>query len=412
MAITKDGLFKYQALNERQRKNLMILEMIRKKGPVSKSEMSKQLGYNIVTLSNYVEEYINKGIVRHDGLESSSGGRKPQLVELSQKEMFILGVDFSRESVRGVLADIQMNIVARAQFQRPAIEQEQVSAALISVIGDVIKKSGVEASKIKFIAIGVYGVIESKNGAIKGLDEEEGRLRATVYFTELKKAIEKQFNINTFFGTDVTFAAFGERAKNPSAEVDNMLYIFQDIGKGAIIKGELYCGTDIGSSDMEGVTGALSDEERYKISEHSVYLRPWDSKMSLKKEAFKIIESGVGTKIVEMLKGSIGDLKDEVIVKAAEADDEIALELIEGIGINLGVRISYLINLFSPQVVLIGGGIEKAKDLLFKHIRNTIEKLSLEKPAGAVKVLPAVLGDEAVTLGAVSVGIREVFLEA
>lgn len=411
MSITKDGLFKYEALNDRQRKNLMILDAIRKRGPTSKTDLSKQLGYNIVTLSNYIEEYLKKGLVYEKGLDVSTGGRRPTLIELNKKGVYIIGVDFSRGGLTGIVTDFMLNVVAEAEAPRPAIEQDAVSESLISLIRNLVKKSGVESAKIKFIAVGVYGPIEEKNGAIKGLDEAKGHLRATVYFPDLKRAIEKEFNITTFFGTDASFAAFGERTQNASADVENMLYIFQDIGKGVVIKGEIYCGTNLGSVDLEGLTGRLSKEEKSKISESAFYLRPWNSQMTLKKEALKVIEKGLGTKIVELVKGNLETVDDDIIIKAAKDNDEVAIELIEGIGINLGVRISYLINLFLPQIVIIGGGIERAGDLLFGQINKTIEKLSLEKPRRNVRVLPSALGEKAVNLGAASVALREVFLE-
>lgn len=412
MSITKEGLFKYQMLNERQRKNLIILETIRKNGPTSRASIAKQVGYNIVTLSNYVEEYLKKGLVYETGIDSSSGGRRPVLLELSKNEFFVIGIDFNRDALKGLIADYALNVVAEATLPKPAIEQEDVKRGMISLIKGLIKEAKVDASKIKFIAIGTYGSLGEKNGTIKGLEEEKGRSRVTIYFTDLKYAIEKEFNIKTFFGQDASFAAFGEKAKNTNADVDSLLYIFQDIGKGVMIKGEIYCSTDIGAADMEGVTGNLSYEERTKIREESSYLRPWDSRMSLKSEAIKIIESGVGTKIVELVKGNLNNLDDDAIIKAALQDDDVAEELIENVGINLGVRIAYLINLFSPQVVVIGGGIEKAGALLFGQMENTIKKLSLEKSRQSVKILPAILGGKAVGLGAASVALRESFLEA
>ncbi len=412
MGITKEGLFKYQPLSERQRKNLLILDAIRKKGPISKADLSKQLGYNIVTLSHYVDEYLSKGLACERGVDASSGGRRPVLLELNKDDFFIIGVDFSRACLSGIIVDAKLNIISEVKAARPHIEQADVEAGINSLLKDLINKSGVDAAKIKLISIATYGMIGESNMTIKGLDEEKGKSRATVYFGQLKQSIEKDFGIKTFFGSDAAFAAFGEKANNLTVDTDNMLYMFQDIGKGVVIKGEIYCGTDIGSADLEGVTGSLSNEMKLKLKEDSIYLRPWNAKMSLKGEAMRVIESGVGTKIVELVKGDLGALDDEVIIKATVDKDEIATELIVGIGINLGVRIAYLINLFSPRVVIVGGGIEKAGELLFGQIEKTVEKLSLKKPRQAVRILPSTLGDRAVTLGAASVGMREVFLES
>ncbi|MFH1847606.1 MAG: ROK family protein [Candidatus Omnitrophota bacterium] len=411
MSISKDGLFKFQVLNEKQRKNLIILNAIKKGGQVSKSDLAKQTGYNIVTLSNYIEEYKSKGLVYETGLDSPSGGRPPVLLALKKQESYLVGVDFGLDAINAIITDLQLNIVAELTAPRPEIEQENVASSLISVIGDLIKKSRIENEKIRHISIGFYGAIEEKNGAVKWLDEEKGRSRATIYYTTLKKAIENEFNIGTFFGSDVTFAAFGERTQNPAADIENLLYVFKDIGRGVVIKGEIYCGTNT-AQDLDGLTGGLRPEEKAKLSKDVNYLRPWKRGMSLLEEARKVLESGVGTTIVEILKGDMGQLTEATIIKAAGQKDEVAVELIETIGINLGVKVSYLINLFSPQAVFIGGGIEKAGSLLFDTIRKTIDKLTLEDSLKNVKLYPSILGDRAVAVGAAAAGLREVFLEA
>lgn len=412
MGITKDGLFKYQELSDRQRKNIIILETIRKRSPISKADLGKMLGYNIVTLSNYIKEYIDRGVIDERGTDVSTGGRKPMLIELNKNNVFLVGVDFGRDTISGVVTNGMLEVVKEVKRPRPRIEQEDVQAGLIDLLDELIKSSKVEPSKIRFIGIGTYGSIGESSVALKGLDEEKGRSRATIYFSDLKSAIEKKFNIITFFGQDAAFAAFGERAKNPDADCESLLYMFQDIGKGVVIKGEIYCSTDLGSIDLEGIVGNLSNEEKTKLKEESSYLRPWNTKMSLRSEAIKIIESGVGTRIVELLSGNLESLNNDVIIKAASENDEIAIDLIEGIGINLGVRISYLINLFSPKVVIVGGGIEKAGDFLFKQIEKTVEKLSLKNARSNIRIVPSILGCRAVSLGAAAVGLREMFLEA
>lgn len=411
MSISRDGLFKFKVLNEKQRKNLIILDAIKRNAPVSKTELSKQTGYNIVTLSNYIDEYKKNGLVYESGYDVPSGGRPPVLLALNKKDIYLIGIDFNTQNMRGIVTDLELNVICEVTTPRPNIAQLEVEEGLISLIKQLLVKSNVSPENIKFIAIGFYGGIEEKNGAIKGLDEEKGRARATIYYTNLRKVIEREFNIRPFIGTDATFAAFGERMQNPAADVESMLYIFKDIGKGVVIKGEIYCATDA-VQDLDGLTGGLSPEEKSRLSKDLSYLRPWKKGMSLVDEALKVIQSGVGTKMVELLKGDLDKLSDEVIFEAAGQKDEVALELVETIAINLGVKISYLINLFSPNVVFVGGGIEKAGSLLFDTIQKTIDRLTLEEPLKKAKMYPSILGDRAVAIGAAAAGLREVFLEA
>ena len=70
-------------LTDREKRNIDILETIRKGGQISKTDISRQTGLNIVTVSNYVDTYVKGGLVIERGLDISTGGRRPTLVELN-----------------------------------------------------------------------------------------------------------------------------------------------------------------------------------------------------------------------------------------------------------------------------------------------------------------------------------------
>jgi len=87
------------------------------------------------------------------------------------------------------------------------------------------------------------------------------------------------------------------------------------------------------------------------------------------------------------------------------------MEIIENAGANLGIRIAYLVNLFNPEVVVIGGGIEQAGELLLGPVRKSVRSLAFEEPANTVKIVPSRLGDSAVALGAAALVLREIFAQ-
>ncbi len=80
MPMIKQILLKDRILTDKERKNLAILEVIRKNGPMSRMDISKNTELNIVTVSNYGNHYIKKGLVIEGELDESTGGREPALV--------------------------------------------------------------------------------------------------------------------------------------------------------------------------------------------------------------------------------------------------------------------------------------------------------------------------------------------
>ena len=104
------AVFRDEILTDRQRKNLAMLDVIRRLGPVAKTEISKLTGFNIVTVSNYVDEYVAKGLVIEKGFDVSTGGRRPLLVELNPDAGYLIGVGLTMFHVAAVITNIKRHI--------------------------------------------------------------------------------------------------------------------------------------------------------------------------------------------------------------------------------------------------------------------------------------------------------------
>ncbi|MFA5881779.1 MAG: ROK family protein, partial [Eubacteriales bacterium] len=94
------------------------------------------------------------------------------------------------------------------------------------------------------------------------------------------------------------------------------------------------------------------------------------------------------------------NLEARDIVMAAQAEDKVALLIIDVAARYLGMGLSNVINLFNPDTIVIGGGVSKAGDILFEPLRREAVKRSLEAPARVVKIVPAELGNDAGCIGA------------
>ena len=102
--LTKRRLLDQIELNDHEKKNLQILDTIRKKGPIARAEISRLIGLNIVTVTSYIDQYIKKGVIKEVGIDVSSGGRKPTLVAIGEgAEPDPLGVQFQHHAALGAL---------------------------------------------------------------------------------------------------------------------------------------------------------------------------------------------------------------------------------------------------------------------------------------------------------------------
>ncbi len=405
----RGGLFKYQMLSDKEKKNLMLLDLIMQKGPISRTDISRETELNIVTVSNYVNNFIEKGIVVEKGLDVSSGGRKPTLVELDSRGGYVIGIDVGPLNELAIMTDLSTRIILKEKRERPQRHMEETIRIACELLDNVLKNSNVPREKIIAIGFGISGIIDEETGTIRDTDPLRGRTTGSL--NNFRVSIEEKFNIPIFVGNDATCAAYGEKRLSMGKGVENMLYIYSDVGCGIIVKGDIYCGAGGSAGEMQL---AVSQENGVKMGmapESLSYLRPLGVDLGIVAGAAKAINDGVGTKIVELANGKVEDITLKTVIQAAESGDKLAVELIEFAGNNLGTRISYLINLFNPEVVVVGGGVEKAGELLLGPIRRTVRKLAFEEPSGKVRIVPSVLGEDAVALGAASLVLREVFTQ-
>jgi len=239
----RSSLFRAKGLSERERKNLAILEAIKKSGPITRSEISNATDLNIVTVTNYINNFIGKGLVLEKGFDVSGGGRKPGLVELDAKAGFVMGIDLgvmgiAKVPMIGLLTDLATHVEVKVRKERPSEDMEKVIARSTDLIQEVLKRSKVKSEKINGLGLGISGVIDEKAGTIR--DSTWGGITSS--YVAIRNSIEQKFGIPTFIGNDATIAAFGEKDVGLGKDVENMVYMYSDFGCGIVINGEIYCG--------------------------------------------------------------------------------------------------------------------------------------------------------------------------
>ena len=128
--IKRRSLLDQHHLAEREQKSLTLLELIRQKGPLTRTDLSQSSGFNIVTISNYLKAFIDQGLVVERGFDVSTGGRKPVLVELNAKAGFVIGIDlgpmdYPRIVMTGLITDLKGRILHRSVKPRPSLSMDQ-----------------------------------------------------------------------------------------------------------------------------------------------------------------------------------------------------------------------------------------------------------------------------------------------
>lgn len=280
------------------------------------------------------------------------------------KDEYAIGIEIEKLSVRALLVNSRLEPVDKLKLSVDGIRS--VGGKCIDLVEELIKKSGIPSGSLKAVGIG-------------------GGPR----FVSVAKKIEKKFQIRTFYSGNAVCGAFGEIYLNPEVSaVEDLLYVYSDLGAGVILKGE---------------------EIKALPAEESRYLMPWDASFGISEIAKREVARGVGTKIVAVAGGRMENIDNAVVSEAARQNDEVALNITHNVGVNLGLRIAYLVNLLGLQVVILGGGLEKTEQLLVGPITDIIGKLALKSKSESLKIISGKAGEDAVTIGAASLAIREIF---
>jgi predicted NBD/HSP70 family sugar kinase len=398
-------------LTEREQKNLELLEMIRQKGLLTRTELSRGTGFNIVTVSNYVSDFIKQGLVVERGFDVSTGGRKPILVELNATAAYAIGVDLglmdkAKLHMAAIITDLRGTIVHRIVKPRTSDGMDKLLAQAGDLVRQLIKTSPVDPKKIRGAAIGVGGIVDVRAGTVR--DTSHRGIRTS--FLALQERWEAEFKLPILIGNDATLAGYGEYRLGLDRPVENMIYCYSDVGSSVILHGHIYWGS-CGAAGEVGVFTSSNDDYLSWVKAPSFFMsNSWD--LGLVDQAKKLLKEGNTSTITDIVQNNPDAITLEVIIQAAQAGDQLARELIEHGALQLGIRIASIVNYLNPEVVVIGGGIEKAGSLLLEAVWRAVRRYAYEEPASLVDVLPAKLGENAVSLGAACWVIREIFIQA
>jgi glucokinase len=170
------------------------------------------------------------------------------------------------------------------------------------------------------------------------------------------------------------------------------------IGGGIIIDGKLYTGV----SGSAGEVGHMTiDVNGPRCSCGNVgCLEVLASGKAVAREAQRLIAQGVKTRIVDFAEGEPSNVTANTVAAAARQGDAVALKIVSKAAIYLGIGIANLVNIFNPEMIIIGGGMAKMGDMLLDTARKVAGERAFQLPFQHVRIVPSQLGDNSAVLGA------------
>jgi len=387
-----------ETLSEKEKRNIEILDILRKRGPISRPDISRDMGINVVTISNCIDEFIKNNLVFEKELDVSDGGRRPLLLDLNPRAGFVIGVGLNLMNMVGLLVDLKGNIITKTQKERPRPSVKDISECVLDIVREILRRSKEYTANIHGIGVGIAGLVNKKNGMIHWPQKTDHYYTYASVDVPLKGLLEKEFNLPSLIENDATSACFGEHWLSLGQDYKNVLYMFSGVGCGILINGEVY----------RGAQGFAGENSIYNYKEQDdfncqaglpCFIKRWDVDLGISEEFSKLTSTPI-----ENI-----DLKN--VFSAARTHNNAACAVLDKAARRLGIKIAYLVNLLNPEVVVIGGGLEEAGDEFLKRVASTVKDWSFRESTEDLKIVYSQLRENAVALGAASLVMQRVFAQ-
>ena len=396
----KESYFKGENLTERSRKNLFILDAIRRRGPISKTDISSLIGLNVVTVSNYVDEFLRQKIVFEKEYDISKGGRRPLLLDLNSSAAYAVGIGVNLLNTIGVVTDLSGKVLFKVRCDKTSSHAKDVIDSIMAATRELLDKAKSVLPKIKGIGIGIGGIVDSEREKVRWPEKVGNGYHYADVTVPLKDILEREFRIPAMIENDATVACFGEQWLALESDVKDLVYMFSGVGCGLMLNNEIYRG----AAGCAGEVAIHSDKR-----ETPYFLERWEADLGIKADYLKNLKWKKGAKTSGLK--SPEEITLGEIFESAKRNESPAVDVVREAGRRLGVRIAYIINLLNPEMVIIGGGIEQAGMALIEEVKTAVNEWCFEESAHAVKIVPSRLGEDSVALGAASLILRHAFAE-
>jgi glucokinase len=320
---------------------------------------------------------------------------------LRREANLIIGVDIGGTNIRAGVVTGDGRILAEARRPAKAMEGPATTLSMVvEAIEDALKRVGASSEALCGIGMGVPGRHRSRDGVCLFSPNFAGWQNVQVV-----APVRDAFGVATFMLNDVKTATLGEHRFGAGKGYDHvvMITLGTGIGCGVISDGELRLGSGEGFSEA-GHMIIQTDGPLCGCGSSGC----WEAlagRDGIVAQALRIAEKHTESKLSAL--AQVGEVTPADIFKAAQEGDEAALEAARQTAFYVGIGCSNLIQVYNPQVLVIGGGIAQAGPILLDRVREVVKERARMVPAETCQIVPSGLGDDAGIIGGAVLVMRE-----
>ncbi|PRX46188.1 glucokinase-like ROK family protein [Prauserella shujinwangii] len=386
-----------------------VLDLIRTGAARTRPEIGRHSGLGRTVVTQRVNQLAACGLVEEGALGPSSGGRAPRELRFRARAGVILAAELGATSVGTGVTDLAGHVLAEREeptdiAQGPEPVLERVENLFDELIAEVRATYPDEDLAVWGIGIGLPGPVEFATGRpsappiMPGWDGYPVRDR-----------LATRFDAPVWVDNEVNTMALGELRAGSAKGQRDILYvkIGTGIGAGLVSGGQLHRGSQGCAGDI-GHAAVADDQAVVCRCGNTGCLEAYAGGAALARDGLVAAREGRSPFLADVL-ATTGTIRAADISRAAQSGDRTSVELLTRAGRLIGSLLATLVSFYNPALVIIGGGVAGAGDLLLAAVRESVYRRSLPLATRELRITRSTLSDRAGLVGAAFMAIDELF---
>lgn len=383
-----------------------VFDIVRKESPISRVRLAELVSVSRAALSGIVSEFVQAQILEEIGKEEPSEGRPPIRLSFSPASRVAVGVVQYDTELRATVIDMNGRPIKSIEIPFYPVQTE----AMIQAIADLTEKvlEGFDRSRVLGIGVGIPGVVDVSTGIFEK-SVSKGWLKSGI---PIRDILQQRLQMPVYVVNRSRVAALGEQRTGNGRGFNNVIYLFLGDGviAGIVINGELFLGAHSGAGEI-GHTSIVPDGPLCNCG-GSGCLEMYTSRTAILAHARAMARANPDSELYEMVSGRVDLLEIENVIEAAREGDPTTLRIFEDVGTKIGYALSFLIMLYDPEAIIIGGPVgSQAGEFLLAPIKREAQRRSPSRSFAQIHILTGALGTEAATIGAGMLAISMTSIE-
>ena len=344
-----------------------LVKLLQAQGPQSNADIYRLLNLSSPTSLILINELLSEGVIEKKGKGRSIGGRKPELYSIRDNTFFVVCIGLDRFNTKiAILDNNNNNITGTHKFPLQLTRDKAAISQLHEYAESVIAAAGINTKKLVGVGISMPGLVDKNAG------RNYSYLFAEDESKSLQESLQELFQKPVYIQNDVKTSALAEFRFGLAAGRKDVLVLLIDwgIGLAIIMDGKLQTGMS-GFAGEFGHSPFVPDGELCYCGRIGC-LETVASGFALVRLAKQGIQSGEASLLNTLSKEQIEQIEPQVVIDAAKKGDPYAIHILANIGQKLGRGISTLIQLFNPELIILGGKIAGAKHYITDPIKQAV----------------------------------------